>query len=116
MNRPVQLRSLGFCLMAGVCFFVTPAQGQIEETRRVLVVSELGVSSPAVAAVVRDLDVALQADSTFHIEFHSEYLETALFPDEASQADIRSWLIQKYQLRIPDVIIAVGPTPTKFMV
>lgn len=102
--------------MVGVCFFVTPAHGQIKETRRVLVVSELGISSPAIAAVVRDLDDALQADSTFHTEFHSEYLETALFPDEASQADIRSWLIQKYQLRRPDVIIAVGPTPTRFMV
>src|SRR5215472_7607534 len=115
MSVSRQLRNLRFCLTVGVCFFVTPAHAQIVETRRVLVISELGMSAPAVAAVVRDLDVALQADSTFHIEFHSEYLETALFPDQASQADIRAWLIQKYQLRIPDVIIAVGPTPTKFM-
>jgi len=115
MHVSRQLRNLRFCLTVGVCFFVPPARAQIAETRRVLVISELGISAPAVAAVVRDLDVALQADATFHIEFHSEYLETALFPDQASQADIRAWLIQKYQLRIPDVIIAVGPTPTKFM-
>ena len=104
------------CSIVGVCLFLTPTQGQIKENRRVVALSELGVSSPAVAAVLRDLDAAFGADSTYRIEFYSEYLETALFSDEASQANIRAWFIQKYQLRKPDVVIAVGPTPIKFMV
>jgi PAS domain S-box-containing protein len=54
--------------MVGVCFVVTPAHGQTEEARRVLVLSELGISAPAVAAVVRDLDVALQERSAFRVE------------------------------------------------
>jgi PAS domain S-box-containing protein len=116
MGVSIRLPNLLFCSIVGICLFLTPAHGQIRETRRVVALSELGVSSPAVASVVRNLDAALEADSTYRVEFYNEYLETALFPDEASQANIRAWFIQKYQLRKPDVIIAVGPTPTEFMV
>jgi PAS domain S-box-containing protein len=113
----MRLPNFHFCLMLGVFFFFAiPAHAQIGETRRVVVLSEMGVSSPAVAAIVRDLGVALLADSTYRIEVYSEYLETSLFSDKASQADIRGSFIRKYQLRKPDVIIAVGPTPTEFMV
>ena len=116
MYLSIRLPKFLICSIVGVCLFLTPTQGQIKEIRRVVALSELGVSSPAVAAVLRNLDAAFEADSTYRIEFYSEYLETALFSDEASQANIRAWFIQKYQLRKPDVIIAVGPTPIKFMV
>jgi signal transduction histidine kinase len=79
------------------------------------VLSEVGLSSPAVSSVVRDLYSTLQLKSPYSIEFYSEYLETELFPEEASQADIRSLFIRKYQKRRPDVIIAAGPTPIKFL-
>jgi hypothetical protein len=91
------------------------AEAQTSEARRVVVLSEVGLSSPAVSSVVRDLYSTLQLQSPHPIEFYSEYLETELFPDDASQADIRSLFIHKYQQRRPDVIIAVGPTPIKFL-
>jgi PAS domain S-box-containing protein len=116
MYPSIRLPKFIICSIVGVCLFLTSTQGQIRQIRRVVALSELGVSSPAVAAVLRDLDAGLEADSTYRIEFYSEYLETALFSDEASQANIRAWFIQKYQLRKPDVVIAVGPTPIKFMV
>jgi signal transduction histidine kinase len=91
------------------------AEAQTSEARRVVVLSEVGLSSPAVSSVVRDLYSTLQLQSPHPIEFYSEYLEIELFPDEASQADIRSLFIRKYQKRRPDVIIAAGPTPIKFL-
>jgi signal transduction histidine kinase len=91
------------------------AEAQTNEARRVVVLSEVGLSSPAVSSVVGDLYSILQRRSPYPIEFYSEYLETELFPDEASQSDIRSLFIRKYQKRTPDVIIAAGPTPIKFL-
>ncbi|HEY2646186.1 MAG TPA: ABC transporter substrate binding protein [Candidatus Acidoferrales bacterium] len=96
-------------------FLITKAEAQISESRRVVVLSEVGLSSPAVSSVVRDLYSTLQSKSPHPIEFHSEFLETELFPDETSQTDIRNLFIRKYTRRRPDVIIAVGPTPIKFM-
>jgi signal transduction histidine kinase len=91
------------------------AEAQTNEARRIVVLSEVGLSSPAVSSVVRDLYSTLQLQSPYPIEFYSEYLETELFPDDASQADIRSLFIHKYQNRRPDVIVAAGPTPIKFL-
>jgi signal transduction histidine kinase len=91
------------------------AEAQTNEARRIVVLSEIGLSSPAVSSLVRDLYSTLQLRSPYPIEFYSEYLETELFPDDASQADIRSLFIRKYQKRRPDVIIAAGPTPIKFL-
>jgi signal transduction histidine kinase len=91
------------------------AEAQTNEARRVVVLSEVGLSSPAVSSVVRDLYSTLQLQSPYPIEFYSEYLETELFPDDGLQTDIRRLFIRKYQERRPDVIIAVGPTPIKFL-
>jgi signal transduction histidine kinase len=103
-------------IFAGLLGLLTSAaEAQTNKARRVVVLSEVGLSSPAVSSVVRDLYSTLQQQSPHPIEFYSEYLETELFPDEASQADIRSLFIRKYQKRRPDVIIAVGPTPIKFL-
>lgn len=98
-----------------VAFLASTARAQTNEPRRVVVLSEVGLSSPAVSSVVGDLYSTLQQRSPYAIEFYSEYLETELFPDDASQSDIRSLFIRKYQNRRPDVIIAVGPTPIKFL-
>ena len=85
------------------------------KSKRVVVLTEVGISSPAIASVDHDLYTGLQ-ESPYRIEFYSEYLETSLSPDGASQADIQDSFIRTYQLRKPDVIVTVGPTPTKVMV
>jgi signal transduction histidine kinase len=98
-----------------LALLVSTAEAQTNEARRIVVLSEVGLSSPAVSSVIRDLYSTLQLQSHYPINFYSEYLETELFPEEASQAHIRSLFIRKYQKRRPDVIIAVGPTPIKFL-
>jgi PAS domain S-box-containing protein len=88
---------------------------QIKQTRRVLMLSELGRSSPAVALIEQELHTALDEKFPFQIEFYSEYLETTLFGDEASQKKLRDWYIRKYQSRKPDLIIAIGPSAIQFL-
>src|SRR5690348_16819839 len=89
--------------------------GAQKEIRRVVVLNEQSIAAPAVNSVDRDLYAELENGHHYPVEFYIESLDTALFPDETSQGKIREWFIQKYQLRRPDVIVAVGPTPIKFM-
>lgn len=94
--------------------FQCPAPAQVKEVRRVLIFNELGFWSPGVAAINKEIFGALEK-SPYQIEFYSEDLDTSLFPDEASQSKIRDWYFYKYRDRKPDLIIAVGPSPIKFM-
>jgi signal transduction histidine kinase len=54
-------------------------------------------------------------DSPYHLEFYSEFMNTGLFPDPADQQEFRDFYLRKYKNRQPDVIIASGPSPLKFM-
>jgi PAS domain S-box-containing protein len=54
--------------------------------------------------------------SPYQIELYTEDLEATLFPDEASQRQFREWYIRKYHRRQPDVIIAIGFEPLRFLV
>jgi PAS domain S-box-containing protein len=102
-------------LLSTYCFFpVPPADAQVKEVRRVLIFNELGLGSPGVAAINQALVSALEK-SPYQIEFYSESLDTPLFPDETSQRKFREWFLLKYRERKPDVIVALGPSPIKFM-
>jgi PAS domain S-box-containing protein len=87
----------------------------VKEGRRVLIFYGIGLTSPAAVLVHQEIGAALQ-DSPYQIELYSEYLEPTLFSDLASQQELRQGYIRKYQHREPDVIIAVGPAPIKFMI
>jgi signal transduction histidine kinase len=90
------------------------ANSQPREVRRVAVFYELGLSSPAVALIDREMRAVLD-DSRYQIELYPEYLETTLFDDPADQQEFRESYIRKYQRRRPDLIIALGPSPVRFM-
>ena len=104
-------------LVLTACFFQSgnSVQSQVKEVRRILVFNELGLGSPGVAAVNRELVSALE-DSPYQIEFYGESLDTHLFPDEASQRQFRDWFLRKYRERKPDLIVALGPSSINFMV
>jgi signal transduction histidine kinase/ABC-type uncharacterized transport system substrate-binding protein len=99
-----------FCLL-----FQARAGGQLKEVRRVAVFYELGLSSPAVALADREMRAALES-SHYQIELYPEFMETTLFDDPADQQQVRESYIRKYQNRRPDLIIALGPSPLRFMV
>ena len=103
-------------MLVAACFLLQSGTAAPEKpVRRVLIFYELGVSSPAVALVDREIRTALE-QSPYQIELYAEYLETALFPDAASQQKFREWYILKYKKLKPDVILTVGPSPLRFMV
>ena len=94
--------------------FQGPAPAQVREVRRVLILNELGLWSPGIAAINKEIFAALEK-SPYQIEFYSEDLDTSLFPDEASQREFRDWYFRKYRDRKLDLIIAIGPSPIRFM-
>jgi PAS domain S-box-containing protein len=85
-----------------------------KEVRRILILNEAGTSYPAIDIINRGIQSALR-NSPYRLEFYSEYLDTLLFPDPATQEAFRDFYIYKYQNRKPDVIITIGPSPLKFM-
>jgi signal transduction histidine kinase/ABC-type uncharacterized transport system substrate-binding protein len=87
----------------------------LKEVRRVLIVNVYSpLSSPGVAAMDQAIVAGLEK-APYQIELYHEELESALFPDEASQRDFQEWFIRRYRDRKPDVIIAVGPSPLTFL-
>jgi PAS domain S-box-containing protein len=103
-------------LLGGFLIFQTPASAQVKEVRRVLILNVLGpLSSPGVARMDEAIVAGLEK-SPYQIELYTEDLEATLFPDEASQRQFREWYIRKYHRRQPDVIIAIGFEPLRFLV
>jgi PAS domain S-box-containing protein len=99
------------------CSWAAPGKvgSQVKPIRRVLIFYELGLSSPSVSVLDKQIRAALE-DSSFQIELYREYLETTLFPDAKAQKEIREGYIRKYRDRTPDVVIALGPSPLRFLV
>ena len=111
-SRP---RIVTLALLAACLLFQPKASSEVKELRRIVVFYELGPSSPAVALLDREMRSALDS-SRYHIELYGDYLETTLFDDSASQQALREWYIHKYHDRRPDLIIALGPSPLRFMI
>ncbi len=102
-------------MLLGILFlFPIFASTQIREVRRVLIFNELGLWSPGVAAINREIFSALEK-SPYQVEIYTEDLDSSLFPDEATQREFLQWYLHKYRDRKPDLIIAVGPSPIKLM-
>jgi signal transduction histidine kinase len=108
-------RRFTFVLLICCLLFQSGLSSEIKEVRRVLVFYELGRTSPAVSLFDRELRVALEK-SRYQIEFYDDSFETTLFADRGAQQEFREWYIRKYRERKPDLIIAVGPSPLRFMV
>jgi signal transduction histidine kinase/ABC-type uncharacterized transport system substrate-binding protein len=88
---------------------------EVKHNKRILMISEMGMSTPPVFAVTREITSALQESSHRDADFYFESLDTNLYPDEATQKQIQSWILQKYAHRKPDVIIVGGPSPLKWL-
>ncbi|MGC1451018.1 MAG: PAS domain S-box protein [Candidatus Sulfotelmatobacter sp.] len=101
-------------LVLGSLTFQMNAAAQFQQTRRVLIFTELGSWSPHVAAINQEIFTALE-NLPYHIEFYTEDVDANLLQDEAAQRQFRDWYFQKYRDRKPDLIIAIGPSPIKLM-
>jgi len=103
-------KRLSLVLVAFCLLWPSTAIAQVKEVRRVLFFTEGNLSSPAVAAADQEIRTGLEK-SPYAIERYSEYTETVLFPSEDSHRKLRAWYLD----RKPDLIIAAGPSPIKFL-
>ena len=105
------------CVLVVVAFQLmlpNPARAA-REVRRILIINVFDpLSSPGVAELDHGIIASLES-SPYQIELYSEDLEMTLFPDEAHQQQFREWYTRKYHDRKPDLIIAVGLEPIKFL-
>src|SRR5437879_2019245 len=105
------LLQIGLLLLLTCLLFQANAVAQLKETRRVLILNELGSD---VGVIDQEIFTAL-GKAPFHTEFYIEDLDTNLFSEKDSQSQFSDWYLRKYRDRTPDLIIAVGPSPVKMM-
>ena len=114
-ERAVRLICVAVVVVAAFLPSQASSPGTAREVRRVLIINVFDpLSSPGVAELDRGIIVGLES-SPYQIELYTEDLEMTLFPDEAHQREFREWYTRKYHDRKPDVIIAVGLEPIKFL-
>ena len=112
----LRLVAIFVAILLADCLTLFPAaSAESKETRRVLIVNDLGTTaSPGFAEIDQTLWAGLQK-SQHRIELYQESLELTLFPDEVSQRRFREEFVRKYSGRKPDVIIAAGSDSLKFI-
>ncbi len=93
---------------------VGPSQ-QIKPTKRVLVFNEFGTYVPGVALALSEIRSSLSEQSEYKVDLFDESLDTSLFPEKTSQEEIWASYVHKYRDKKPDIIVALGPTPIKFL-
>ena len=104
-----------FAIFASCFLFRAISGAQVREVKRVLILNVFDpLASPGVAVLDRGIILGLE-HSPYQIELYSENLDVNLFPDQADQDQFRNWYVRKYHDRKPDVIIAVGFEPIRFM-
>ena len=101
-----------FLLALRVAAAQTP---QIKPTKRVLVFNEFGVSVPVISWALSEFRSSLYEQSEYKVDLFDESLDTSLFPEKSSQQEIRAWFINKYRDKKPDIMVALGPAPIKFL-
>ena len=109
---------MSFVFVAGclsVLLAASTAKAQIPARKVVLIINEVGLAHPASAVVTENVMSRLAADPRYQTEFYVESLDSPLFSQEASQKDLEAAVLQQYENRKIDVIIAMGPAPIRLL-
>src|SRR5215468_11426257 len=89
----------GVLLLLSGCVLPPSLDAQVKDTRRVLILNDVGIiASPGFAEVDRALLAGLQK-SQYQIELYLETLDLILFPDDVSQRRFREEFVRKYSNR-----------------
>ncbi|MGC1448862.1 MAG: ATP-binding protein [Candidatus Sulfotelmatobacter sp.] len=94
-----------------VCFAPT-AQGKTRKD--ILMISEVGYSSPGPVLVTNMILMALHSDPRFEAELQWENLDAADISED-SRNNLRESIARKYRNRKLDLIVLVGPDPLQFL-
>jgi PAS domain S-box-containing protein len=92
-----------------------PALTIANEQKRVLVFYPTRRDAPAVATMDRVLAPLLSAGLNGHLDYYSEFLDVARFPDVTYQAALRDFLRTKYGQQPLDLIISTTGATLEFV-
>jgi PAS domain S-box-containing protein len=95
-------------ILAALLLWPSPAASGAETVKKVLVFYTEGKSVPAVIILDQSILQALRSGSSDRIDYYSEYLDLARFPDADYRQDLRDFYRRKYANREFDLIIAIG--------
>lgn len=113
--RRAGMASLRRFLLVWLLLMTGLSTAQVKQTKRVLIVNDLGIaSSPGFAEVDQAISSSLQK-SRYQIELYDESLQLTFFPDQDAQRAFHDALIHKYSGRKPDLIIAAGAESFKLI-
>lgn len=112
-RRPWQ--GTAFILLLACFLFQVSVEAQVQGTRRVLILTDLGTpASPGFTEIESAIFNGLQK-SPYKIEFYTDSLEITSFPDQASEPEFREEFLHKYSGHKPDAIVAAGSASLKFI-
>ena len=77
--------------------------------------NQFGVSVPVISWALSEFRSSLYKQSEYKVDLFDESLDTSLFPEKSSQQEILAWYMHKYRDKKPDIIVALGPAPIKFL-
>lgn len=109
--RRSNLLKLALLFLPACLVFQTDAAGQLKQTRRVLILNELGSDEDVIDQEI----VTALGKAPYHIEFYIEDLDTNLLPDNGSQRQPNDWFRRKYGDLEPDLIITIGLSTVELM-
>ena len=92
-------------------FYFTPAS-RAQSKKNVLMIIEIGQSSPAPALVTNRILSALGSDPRFDAELYWENLDAIDISDDLGN-ELREGIARKYRNRKLDLIVLVGPDPLR---
>lgn len=110
----LQIRPLVFVL-ALLAFPATAIEGQTAAPKRVLIVYENESTLYAAVQVAAGIRQHMEANSSEHIEFYTEYLDTVRFPSPDHASRLVAFLEAKYRQLHLDVVMAGGPGALRFV-
>jgi len=82
--------------------------------KNILIITEVSETHPAVAMVTREIREGLSLNHNYEIEFFEESMDASDFSNNVVEQDAVE-AIRKYQKIHLDAIVAVGPTPVRFL-
>jgi signal transduction histidine kinase len=91
------------------------ASAQIVHYQKVLIITEVGFSHPAMVMIMQSLSSTLQARADWQVELYTESLDAMTSPTKGEQDAIRAQIVKRYENQNIDLIVAAGPSPVKFL-
>ena len=113
--RPGISRRLAIVAAYVLLAVTVSAEAQESHQKRVLVFTALRKDAPVPATVDREFQRILGDGLSGGIDYYSESIDVARFPDEDYQAGLRDFLARKYHGRRFDVVVAISDVCINFV-